>query len=170
MQSRKITFSAIIAALSIIFLYGAYLIPSGKIGLYAVSSVCLAAVVIECGKKAAFLCYLAVSLLTFFLIPDKSFVLPFLLFLGYYPILKSYLEGTVKNRIGEYALKLLCGNIAFVILYFLIKTLFVSSLGKTSLLILWLGANGFFIIYDIAFSMLIRFYNTKIHQKISYFH
>jgi len=168
MKSRKITFSAIIAALSLIFLYGAFLVPSGKIALYAIASVCLAAVVIECGSKTALLCYMAISLLAFFLIPDKSFVLPFILFFGYYPILKSGLERTIKNRVGEYLAKLLVGNIAFFLIFFIIKTLFVAALAKTSLLILWVGANLVFVLYDVAFSMIIEFYNTRIHNKMSF--
>lgn len=168
MSAKKISFAAIMAAFSFVFLYIASLLPTAKIALYAVATVFLAGVVIEHGIKPAFVCYLAVSLLSFLLIPNKLFCLPYIFFFGYYPIFKSFCEKKVKNKIACYGVKLLGGNIAFGLLLILMKLFFTDAFTQLTIIPLWLISNLVFLIYDIVFSGMIAFYMRNIHSKISF--
>ena len=91
--SKKIAFSAIIAALSVVFLY------IGSISVLDMSSVVVCAlltmlVVVEAGEKFAWLAVFVTGPLSFLLLPVKLPALLYLFFGGIYPILKAWLEKT----------------------------------------------------------------------------
>ena len=70
--SFKITLGGIIAALSLIFMFFTGIMPIFAYTLPALSGAFLIVIVIELGKKWAFITYGAVALLSFFLTPDKT--------------------------------------------------------------------------------------------------
>lgn len=168
MKTKKLAFCALISALSILFLYLSYVIPTGKAALYTVSSVFLAAVVLEAGLRGGLLSYASVSVLALLMIPDKIFVLPFVLFFGYYPVVKLLCESRIKNRFLEYLAKFLWGNAAFWAVWFLGQSLFSLVLEKWPLLLFYLAANVFFFLYDYAFTLLIHWYQKRIRSRIRF--
>ncbi len=168
MKAKKLAFCAVVSALSVLFLYLSYVIPTGKAALYTVSSVFLAAVVMETGARGGLLSYACVSILGLLLIPDKTFVLPFVLFFGYYPVVKQVCESRIKNRVLEYVVKFLWGNLAFWAVWFLARSLFSLVLENWSLWLFYLAVNVFFLIYDYAFSLLIHWYQTRIRSRIRF--
>lgn len=164
MSARSLSYAALMTALSFVFLSLASFSPTGKLACYAIATVFLAAVVIESGILSAFLCYMSVSLLAVFLLPNKTFCLPYILFLGYYPIVKSLLEKKISSPAVCLGTKLLCGNAAFFVLWGIGKLFLNSSAFTGSFFLLWCGANVLFVIYDIVFSQLIAFYLKTIHR------
>ncbi len=80
--------------------------------------------VIELSKGWALGVYAASSVIGFLVIPNKEGALLYIAFFGYYPILKGLIEGKIKNRVLEYALKLLIYNVAiFAAEYVLFKVM-----------------------------------------------
>lgn len=66
------------------------LIPIGTYALPAIAGVLLIVAVIEIGAKWAWMIYAAVAVLSLLFAADKEAALLFVLFFGYYPVLKSF--------------------------------------------------------------------------------
>ena len=101
-NSYRVALGGLITALSILFLLMTGFIPFGTYALPTLAGAVLVAIVIEFGSKTALLTYMAVSLLAIFITPDREAALLFIMFFGYYPILKEKLEidhrGKMKNE------------------------------------------------------------------------
>ena len=97
----------------------------------------------------------------------------FILFMGYYPILKYYLDQK-KNRLLVWAIKLAVFNVAIVIFFLAFQYIFTSvdmlegmeMFGKYAVLVLWAAANLFFFIYDYALTQLTDMYINWFRKKI----
>lgn len=155
-MARKITLSSMMIALCIIFLYLAGVVPSSKLFLLCFCSIFIAIIMQECGIKYAVSAFLASSLLGFLLMPNKFIMLPFIAFLGYYPIAKLYLER--QNKALEYVIKLLIFNVALIISYFIAKA-FIVDIKTWLLVIFFVLAQGIFLVYDYVLSMSMTLFN-----------
>ena len=67
------------------------------------------------GNASAVSVYIAVSILSLMLVPEKETVMMYVLFFGYYPIIKSYLD-RVKPKIISLFFKLITFNTAVAII------------------------------------------------------
>ena len=113
------------------------------------------------------------SLLSIFVTPNYEATLLFILFMGYYPILKYYLDQK-KNRLLVWAIKLAVFNVAIVIFFLAFQYIFTSvdmlegmeMFGKYAVLVLWVAANLFFFIYDYALTQLTDMYINWFRKKI----
>lgn len=173
-KSYNVTLCGIIAAISTMCMFFTGVMPLLSYTLPALSGAVLAVIVIEINKKWALLTYVAVSLLSVFLTPDKEAATLFVMFLGYYPILKSTLE-KVKFKTLELLLKVLCFNVAIFVSYQLIIKIFgmnelieeFNTFGRYSMLIFVLLANAAFIMYDYALTGVITVYINVFRDKIN---
>ncbi len=167
----KLSFSGIIAALSIVVMFLTSLIPTATIALPAIAGCLLVAVVFECGVKWGFCAYGVVAVLSFFLTPDREAFLIYTLFFGYYPVLFAVLE-RVKNKILKYFIKFVVFNIAVLLDFIIVSVLFgipfesIEFLGDLTPYVLLLLANIVFLVFDFAFRGLIDFYFHKLHPLI----
>lgn len=172
-QSKKIALSGIISALSLTVMLLTGLFPFAEYALPALSGIILTVLVIELSKKEAFISYIAVSILSFFIVPSKEAALIFIFFLGYYPIIKSLIEHINKPKI-EIILKLILFNVAVLIAYFvMINLLSMTELlsdfdfgFKYGMLIFLITANFVFLLYDYALTGAIDMYYRIIRPKI----
>jgi len=121
---------------------------------------------IEAGTRWAFIFYGATSLLALFIVPNKLGIIPYILFLGLYGIVKYYIEG-IKNMAVEIILK---G--AFFMLCVLGSTLIVKELfmgdvySKFPLWALAMAGLLIFYIYDYAYTRFVIYYETVLRKKI----
>lgn len=133
----------------------------------------LVMMVIEFGSKWATAAYVVISLISL-LFGEKEAASMFLLFFGYYPILKAFLE-RIHSRIVEYLLKFMVFNIGIISATAL--SVFVFQIpfsdGRSNIwifaILLLLAGNVIFIVYDIALSRVISYYLIKIQPKIRSF-
>ena len=95
-KTRQIALCGLTAAGSLALLWMACAVPSGRIGLTAAAGLFPMAAVLEGGRKAGLLSWGASSLLGLILLPDKGLALLYGMFLGLYPVAKSYLERLSK--------------------------------------------------------------------------
>ena len=170
-QSSKIALGGIIAALSVVSML-LTVIPSMTFVLPAIAGVLLMMMVIEVNKGWAFMVFIAVGLISFFIVPDRMAAVVYVLFFGYYPILKALLESRLP-RILEIILKFAVFNAAIVAAYYLLTFVMGIPVGELDFLlekgipiagviaIVLLAANGIFLIYDLALSRLIEAYLSR---------
>ena len=145
------------------FPYLTYAIP-------AIAGLFMMVPLIECGVSWAFGTYIASSALIFITGETEAKIL-YILFLGYYPILKSLIEKKNKQAV-EWILKLICFNIAAVAFYYVSSRLFAVSFddfgewGKYGALIFLAICNVVFVLYDIGISRVASYYIYALHDKI----
>lgn len=144
--------------------------PYLTISIPALAGLCIMVLVIETNYKYAFLAYFASAVIVF-LIAEPEAKMLYVLFFGYYPIVKALIE-KIKSRILEYVVKFLVFNMSVISAYFLLSKLFafeiseLGNFGKFSIIVLLLIANFVFILYDIAATKVAQYYFFKIHPKV----
>ena len=79
-QTKKLTFTSIMGAFSVAFMFVSAYIPTMSITFAAIAGLFIAASFIECGLKYALLCYATVSAVSLLIVADKSIVFLFLFF------------------------------------------------------------------------------------------
>jgi hypothetical protein len=163
MKSKNITLGGIMIALSIIVLYLTTIIPINTIAILTLASSLIPITILKSDIKTAFIVYISTSILGFFFIPI-NFVLFYTFFFGIYGILKYYIE-KLKNLTFEIILKLIFFNSIFILITLLIGFPLGNIDTKFPLLLIIIGTQIGFIIYDYSLSLIITFYLQKIHKK-----
>ena len=165
--ARKVTLSAVLAALSLVFLYLAGFAPTGKVGLVAAAGLFPAAAVISFGFSAGVLSYLGTGILSLILLPDKGMALLYILFFGLYPMLKGKIEQFRRLPV-ELGIKFLVCNLILTVMLLFFGTVFFRAvpLGQYSRLVLYLICNVAFFAYDYGFSKVIGFYIQRVDRVV----
>ena len=163
-NTSRITFCAILAALSTAFMllsYFPYL-------TYAVPFMMIA--VIEINIRWAWGAYFSSAILVFIFAETEAKLMYVLLF-GYYPILKAIIE-KLRKPIIEWVLKYLVFNVSVLAVYAGMSFIFdlglddIGDFGKYSVYILLVMANIVFALYDITVSRIAMLYMVRLHDRI----
>jgi len=163
-KTRKLTLSALFSAFAVVLLFIASVLPTGQLGIVAAASLFVAAAVVEAGIGAGAGVFIVSSALGMLLIPNRSAPLLFILFFGYYPALKSVIE-RVKGTALQWALKLLVFNLALtVIWFFMLEILFAPIDSMPAPLLVYLGGNAIFALYDYGFTKAVWFYIYRVSK------
>ena len=166
-SASKVAYPAVLGALALVLVYIGSIAPTGNWGIIAVAGLLPSAAVISVGLQAGFLCWACLSILAFLLIPDKFCVLMFAVLFGLYPMVKSLIE-RLRRRPLEYVLKLVFFNLAFTVLYVVMKNAVLASLPEvfSVVWVLYLVGNVVFLLYDFGFSKLIGAYIARIQRAV----
>lgn len=160
-SAKKIARLALMAALGVVFLLLANILPAGRLALLAVSSFPVCVALLMYGRGWALGVYALVSLLGMLLFPGTA-AIAFLFFFGYYPILKSMLERIHSNAL-VWLLKYVLYFVVFAIYCILASQMVMAGESDTApLYLLAIGGAAAFFVYDRAYSILIQFYLQKI--------
>lgn len=153
--SYKVAIGGVVSALclALMFMTGVFPLLSMAIPIYA--GALMIVVAHEVSSSWAFAAYLAVSILSLFLTPDKEASTIFIFFFGYYPIIVPWLEKLEQTFI-RYIAKLAIFNAAIVIWYKLITFALgiydyfsdFSFLGKYAVAGVMIFVNLVFLLYD----------------------
>lgn len=164
--SRKVALGGILAGLCVAFLYLASYLPTSRLFLYGVSSVFCSIIIIEIGHKWSWAFYMATSMLAFFIIPNKVDIVPYLIFFGFYGILKYYIEA-IRNIPLQMSVKAACFAVSVAAGLILVKELFVVDVfSKLPLWALGIIALVVFFIYDYAYTRFIVYYEHSLRKRI----
>lgn len=164
--SKKVAFCGIMGAVSVLILYLGSLIDVLDLSMSVIASVAVVIVVIEVGYSYAWMTYAAAGLLAILILPKKLAAIFFLIFMGYYPILKSYIEG-LKNGVLRWLLKLLSAHAALAVFYLVVKLFMPEELETGALLAaIYIVAVVGFVLYDIAITQLISLYFCKFRDRL----
>lgn len=153
------------AALSIVFLILAAVVPTMRLSLIALSGIAAALLTAEFGPGTGLMCFVAVGILSMLFIPASGWV--YVVFFGWYSVLKCVIE-RLKSRRLSWILKFLAFNAAFMVLWFLLPAVLTELLPKFSahFWLLLLAGNAAFLLYDIALSGLLDYYIGVLLPKI----
>ena len=142
--AKRVALSALVAALTLICLAGAGMLPTSRLALYALSGLFIGALMVEGQVRGAILTVLGVGILGFFILPDKTAILPYACFFGWYGVAKYYLDG-FHSRLARIALKALAFNLGLGAGYLLVTLVFGLPMPTGLWLLgLWAGAQAGF--------------------------
>lgn len=132
----------------------------------------IVSIVIEVNRKWAFAAFFCSSIVCSFTVADKEAVLIFILFFGYYPIIKSIIE-SIKNKLIQFVIKFLIFNLVAVMDFFIVTNIFMVSpeifsvFGVNFDVVIIIVGNIAFLLYDIAISAFVLKYIKLIHPRIA---
>ncbi|MBQ8869260.1 MAG: hypothetical protein IJ027_06065 [Oscillospiraceae bacterium] len=171
--SYKIALGAVFMALSTIFMLATSVFPFASFAFPAIAGALLIVINLEIGRKWALLVYAGVSLLSLFVSSDHTAVISFIVFFGYYPVIKGVIE-KCRKRWLEWILKLLLFNAAILVGVLLTILLFgldillaeYSEFGKIGLGLFVLACEVVFVVFDVALTRLITLLIYKVMPKL----
>ncbi len=106
-KNSKIAFGSIIISITIALLFASSMMPFFKFSICAFCAALIAVVNLSFGGKFAFVVFLAASLGAFFVVPQKTVVVAYFLFIGYYPIVHLAINNKINNVVVRSLIKLL---------------------------------------------------------------
>lgn len=168
-KTVKIAFCGMMAALSVAIMLLAYF-PYFTYAVPALAGFLIIVVYVEAGAKWAFSVYAVTAALCFiFAEPEAKFM--YILVLGYYPLLKVYIE-RIKLRVVQYILKLAVFNAAVAIIYGVLAAITGISLdgvdkyGIYGIVGMALLANVTFLLYDTVLVRAAGLYMKRLHGTV----
>lgn len=166
-SGKIIALGGVLLALSLISLYIASFVPGLEMTFYAISSVFIPIMMIESKAKGGWVLYIACSIMSLLILPNKVAAVPYIFFFGIYGILKCYIE-KIKNPIMQLILKFSIFTVIVIVGYnFFYSLLFgVITLRDFSPLILLLISEVFFLFYDIILTGVINYYYRRFYGRI----
>ncbi|MBR0113176.1 MAG: hypothetical protein IJM02_05475 [Clostridia bacterium] len=165
-QTSKCALGGITAALSLTLLISVAIVPFMTYALPALAGALIIVMVIETNKTWAFGVYSVISILAFFLVPEKEVAVMYIAFFGYYPIIKALIEAHIP-AVPAWILKVLSFLTTITVSYYLMIKLMGLTLDELEEHGMWgavmlLGIGAFaFVFYDIALTRLITLYLKK---------
>lgn len=171
-RSQKVALCGVVAAMCVLLLFMTGMFPFSTYALPALAGLLMVSVAEETGASWGFTLYVAVSILSFILTPDKEAMLMFVMFFGHYPITKYHLE-KVKPKILSLVLKFICFNFCIVLAYLIVIFIFqmpdvlteFGDFGKYSVLVLLVMGNVLFVAYDFALTNITKLYTGWFRPK-----
>lgn len=167
----KVALCGVISAFALVLMLLTGIIWGGTFAFPCFAGMLLTVVVIEFSPKWAYCVYVAVSLLSLILAGDKEAVVYFILFFGFYPILKSTVE-RLNSKVFQYILKYLIFNISIICAFLVGKFILMipdeefTFFGVYLPWVFLLLGNIFFLLYDRCVTVFISLYIHKIRNKI----
>lgn len=180
LKSRRIAVSAMLSALAVVFLALGGLIEIMDLTAAAAASLILLPILLAYGPRYAVLAYAVTGILSVILMPQSLASWVFLGLIGYYPIIKRWLDRLPK--ISGYLVKMLL--VAAVLFLYLLLFYFVFMQGSGSLFDAFQqgfgepGGSGWlpwalialslftFFIFDLLIDRLLILYRLKWQKKI----
>ena len=167
-RTKKIALCAMLAALGVVVLYLGSLIEVLDISMAVIASIFAVVAVIEYGGAAPWAIYAATGILSAVLLPSKLPAVMYILFFGFYPIIKEKIE-RIRRRVTGWILKEVIFNVCLVSLMFIAKWFMLDPEGMFVFEVVFFGlANVTFVLYDIAMTRLISLYIFKIRKKFKF--
>jgi len=165
-NTRKLALTGILSAVVVIALVLESIAPTGRLGFYVLAAFVLSVVILECGIQFAWAGYAVTSLAGFIAVPEKLNVIPYIAFFGVYTLLKYHIECLRKVWL-EILLKLCAFNLFLWPAWSLAKTFLPEPLTKGwGVLAAGVVLQILFLLYDLLFTLWIRFYSEKIAPRI----
>ena len=165
-RALQLTMSGVMSGLGVILLYLGSVFEVLDITLAALASFIVVFFVIEFSKLQALALFIVTGILALLILPNKFPAVMYLVFIGYYPILKAIAETKLK-KVFSYTFKIITFNAALFLLIFLARKFFRTPENVFALETVFVAlANLTFIVYDFALTRLISLYFFKLRSKL----
>ena len=167
-ESGRVALGGIVAALCIVIMFLPVLLPGLYIAAPMAAGILMIILAEEVSAGWAWLTYLTVSLLSLIVTFDKETALMFILFFGYYPILRPKLE-KIRPKVLRLPVKLVLFNIFLLLDYwFTVYVLGLPTFDEETgvmLTVLALLANAVFLGYDIMLLSQMHWFYQDVFMK-----
>lgn len=168
-NSKVIAYSGVATALSVVMLFLGSIVWVLGYTMPLVASLIMIVLLESVSKKSALLTFVSTSVISFILLNDKECVLLYVLFFGYYPLIRDKLND-IKPKFLSYLLKFVSFNAAMVLTQILCVYVFGipfdDMLGKWGIVVFVLCLNLVFIVFDKLYTLLLRLYRIKLKKKV----
>jgi hypothetical protein len=162
---RRLTTCAMLCALSVVVLYLGAVMEVVDISVAVIASLLAVIVVIEYGGVWPWVVYGVTSLLALLLLPNKTPALMYVLFFGFYPIVKEKIE-SMRQRVTQWVVKEAVFNVALAVMIWLSLLFFTEDAMMWELVVIFaVLANVAFVLYDVAMTRLISLYIYKLRSR-----
>ena len=163
--SKRLAVSAILAALSFVFMYIGNLTGVMDLCAVVVGALCCAYAVIELSGIWPWLVFAVSSVLCIVLLPDKFVAIEYIALGGLYPILKSFFEKLPAAL--SWVLKIVTLNVMLTAALLLARFLLgINEEWVAFNFVVYILANLFFILYDYALTVFITYYLKKLRHRL----
>ena len=166
-NTKRLTVCAMLSALGVVMLWIGSMLEIAELSMAVIASLLCVIAVIEYGGAAPWLVYTVTGILGLVLLPNKGIAATYLVFFGYYPIVKEKLER--HSRVLRWVWKELIFHVALLVLAAVWKWLLMPTVemkGWIFYLALLLLAEVAFVLYDIALTRLISFYVYRLRKRV----
>ncbi len=164
-KTLRLALCAVLSALGVVFIYFGSLLEVLDMSAAVIASVACIFASIEFGGAYPWLIYAVTGILSLILVPNPMSALMYILFFGFYPILRHSLDK--KGRVFGWILKELVFNLSLAVLLLLWKFVFSTEAEPFVLdLIFIVLAEIVFPVYDVALGRISQMYMTKIRHKL----
>lgn len=158
-MSKKVAYGGILLALNTILLLLINVIPMNTLFIMGLASLPISIVIMEWGPKNGVIFYIGVVVLSFIVMANKAHWVLYILTFGIYGIAKYVIEQD-RSIYLEYVLKLVFANVVGFISYLILKSFVQIPIN----IILVLGFEVVFLIYDYVYTIFIGYYNEKLRK------
>lgn len=164
-QARKIAFSGLILAINALIFLAINYIPTNTLALMALASLLSSIIILEFDLKTGIVFTMAGVVMAFLILTNKLHFFTYLATFGIYGVAKAIIE---KKFIGkkQIIIKIIYANLCLIVLFF-VSRLFINISLDIRLVLLLLGFEVGFLIYDYFYSQFISFYLEKISKIIN---
>lgn len=163
-NTRKLTITGILLALTMVLLYLHTIIPTNKLTVLMFVSFILGIVLIETSPKYALLFYISSVLLTLIFPVNKLSLLLYYTFFGIYGYIKYYLEKPSKI-IFQYLLKFIYFITVCLLNYFIARAFLPNIINEISIYLIFIIAIIVFFLYDYLYSIAMDIYVKRILKR-----
>lgn len=164
-NSRRIATSGIAAALSVVLMYLAGITEMLSLSGVIIAAFAVMFIYIEYGTKTALSVYAAVSVISLLILPDKFSAAVYVLYAGYYPVLKSKFES--RKKAVSWVLKL--GSFNLVLILMLIASRFITAIEADLPAVeitVFVLANVLFVLADVLAGRITVLYIVKYRPRL----
>lgn len=168
-NSKVIAYSGVATALSVVMLFLGSIFSVLGYTMPLVASLVMIILLDSISQKSALLTFISTSIISFVLLNDKECVLLYVLFFGYYPLIRDKIND-IKPKSLSYLLKFITFNAAMVLTQVLCVYVFGipfdDMLGKWGIVLFVLCLNLVFVVFDKLYTLLLRLYRIKLKKKV----
>lgn len=168
-NSKVIAYSGVATALSVVMLFLGSIFWVLGYTMPLVASLVMIILLDSISQKSALLTFISTSIISFILLNDKECVLLYILFFGYYPLIRDKIND-IKPKFLSYLLKFITFNAAMVLTQVLCIYVFGipfdDMLGKWGIVVFVLCLNLVFAVFDKLYTLLLKLYRIKLKKKV----
>ena len=162
--AAKVAMSGICTALSVLLLFFGGVVPVLAYVCPMLTGVLMVVLVRTFGYGTAWITYVSTGLLSFFLVPDKECMLMYVLFFGYYTIVRQWI-GRLRPRSVALAAECLLFNAALAAVNLLLAAA-MGLLGRWWEPLYLLAMNLLFFLYERLLGVAELLYARKIEKRL----
>lgn len=109
--TKVITLGAMCTALTVLALYAANVLPTGKLAFFFLSSVFIYMLAEEEAYAGALISFAASSFISLLILPDKIYAVPYIALLGHYGIFKTWLGKHLQDKLLMFFIRMIFCNV-----------------------------------------------------------